>query len=587
MKSAPKALAAGVGLVVAGAVLVEALLLAGLQPLSPIGWPSVGMLAAAALSGLWGLAGGVAALLVYYAFNLAVPARFPEFFSSAFQTLNWSAGIALLSVAVLLVRRELYLRRKYEAASRESEQRLRVITDNVPGLVAYVDAGERYRFANRVYETWLGIPRAEIAGRSVRQVWGERLYRLIKPNIERALRGERVTDEYTLVHHGIERHVLASYVPDLDAEGKVQGYFLLGTDVSLLAAAQAELRAARERLEAALDGSSVALWDADLRSGRVYLSEAWARLIDAPEAETVVEVQSLIALMHPDDVEPAVRASIETMKGVRTVYAAEHRVRARSGEWRWLLSRGRVTERDPLTGRALRMIGTNVDITERKRQEEALQSAAHTDPLTGLANRMLLDDRLRLALARSRRSGTHIAVLFLDIDHFKEVNDGFGHALGDALLKEFAARLRACLRATDTVARLGGDEFVVLLEDLRDPAYAAVVAEKILGAMRAPVRLEGRELAVTTSIGVACADSGSDAEQLLRLADAALYEAKAAGRDTARTAFPGTRIAAARSTDRGANDAESEKQAVERDPAVDGGPRLREEGVPRLREDGP
>ncbi len=227
------------------------------------------MLAAAALSGLWGLAGGVAALLAYYAFNLAVPARFPEFFASAFQTLNWTAGIALLSAAVILARRELLLRRKYEAASRESEQRLRVITDNVPGLVAYVDAGERYRFSNRLYESWLGIPRDEIAGRSVREVWGERLYPQIKPNIERALRGERVTHEYTLVHHGIERHVLASYVPDLDAAGKAQGYFLLGTDVSLLAAAQAELRAARERLEAALDGSSVALWDADLRSGRV------------------------------------------------------------------------------------------------------------------------------------------------------------------------------------------------------------------------------------------------------------------------------------------------------------------------------
>src|SRR5688572_22181134 len=151
MKSAPKALAAGVGLVAAGALLVEGLLLAGLQPLSPIGWPSLGMLAAAALAGLYGLAGGATALIAYYVVNLALPGRFPEFFASVFQTLNWTAGIALLSAAVLLVRRELLLRRKYEAASRESEQRLRIITDNVPGLVAYVDAGERYRFSNRVY----------------------------------------------------------------------------------------------------------------------------------------------------------------------------------------------------------------------------------------------------------------------------------------------------------------------------------------------------------------------------------------------------------------------------------------------------
>ncbi len=573
MKSAPKALAAGVGLVAAGALLVEGLLLAGLQPLSPIGWPSLGMLAAAALAGLWGLAGGATALIAYYVLNLAMPGRFPEFFASVFQTLNWTAGIALLSAAVLLVRRELLLRRKYEAASRESEQRLRIITDNVPGLVAYVDAGERYRFSNRVYETWLGIPRAQIAGRSVREVWGERLYALNKPNIERALRGERVTHEDTLGHHGIERHVLASYVPDLDAEGKAQGYFLLGTDVSLLAAAQAELRAARERLEEALDGSSVALWDADLRSNRVYLGEAWARMIGAPEGETVTEVQSLIALMHPDDVEPAVRASIETMKGMRAVYAAEHRVRSSSGEWRWLLSRGRVTERDPLTGRALRMIGTNVDITDRKRQEEALQSAAQTDPLTGLANRMLLGDRLRLALARSRRSGAHLAVLYLDIDRFKEANDRCGHSVGDALLREFAARLRACLRATDTVARVGGDEFVVLLEGLAEPAFAELVAAKILDAMRSPMRLEGREIAVTTSIGVACGNGASDAEALLRLADGALYQAKECGRNTAR--FAGHADCIARSTNQELADAESESEVDERDPTSAGRPRLR------------
>ncbi|HKX38507.1 MAG TPA: GGDEF domain-containing protein, partial [Burkholderiales bacterium] len=212
-------------------------------------------------------------------------------------------------------------------------------------------------------------------------------------------------------------------------------------------------------------------------------------------------------------------------------------------------SRGRVTERDPLTGRALRMVGTNVDITERKRLEEALQSAAQTDPLTGLANRLLLDDRLRLALARSRRSGAHLAVLYLDIDRFKEANDRFGHSVGDALLREFAARLRACLRATDTVARVGGDEFVVVLEDLAEPAYAELVAAKILEAMRAPMRLEDRELSVTTSIGVAYGNGASDGAELLKLADGALYDAKASGRDRARLASPGTRIALARSTD--------------------------------------
>jgi len=288
-------------------------------------------------------------------------------------------------------------------------------------------------------------------------------------------------------------------------------------------------------LEKALDGSSVALWDADLRTGRAYLSEAWSQILGTPRAETVVHVDKLLALMHPEDVEPVRRAFIETMKGLRPAYAAEHRVRSADGEWRWILSRGRVTERDPRTGKALRMIGTNLDITDRKRIEEALQSVAQSDPLTGVANRMLLMDRLGRALSRARRNASQVAVLYLDIDRFKRVNDSLGHAAGDALLKAFAGRLTACVRTTDTVARLGGDEFVVLLEDLKDGASALRIADKILEAMRAPISVDGQEVLITTSIGIAQA-AGEDEGALLKRADAALYDAKAGGRNGFRVA---------------------------------------------------
>jgi diguanylate cyclase (GGDEF)-like protein/PAS domain S-box-containing protein len=296
-----------------------------------------------------------------------------------------------------------------------------------------------------------------------------------------------------------------------------------------------ELNEARERLEKALDGSSVALWDTDLRTGRVYLSEAWSQIMGAARAETVVHIDELFALMHPDDLEPARRASVETMKGLRPSYGAEHRVRAADGEWRWILSRGRVTERDPQTGKAVRMIGTNLDITDRKRIEEALQSVAQSDPLTGVANRAVLMDRLGLALSRARRNASHAAVLYLDIDGFKQINDGLGHAAGDALLKAFATRLAACVRTTDTVARVGGDEFVVLLEDVKDGGNAIRVAQKILDAVRAPMSLESREIVITTSIGIA---QGADEDEgsLLKRADAALYDAKAGGRNAFRVA---------------------------------------------------
>ena len=421
--------------------------------------------------------------------------------------------------------------KEVELALRQSEERLRVIADNVPALVSYVDTAERYAFNNRVYEEWLGLPREQITGRTVRDVWGEERYRELQPNIARALRGERVTYEYTVGEPGAERHVLTSYVPELDAGGRVKGFFVLGSDITAQAAARSELHAARERLERALGGSSAALWDADLRTGRVFLSEAWAEMLGAPAGDTLTSFNELAALVHPDDLEEGRGLLVETMKGKRTAYANEHRVRARSGEWKWILSRGRVTERDLATGRASRMIGTNLDITDRKRMEEALQSAAHSDPLTGLANRMLLMDRMGVALARARRSGGACALLYIDIDRFKQVNDSLGHAAGDALLKDFAARLRDCVRQSDTVARLGGDEFVVLLEDLKDAPAATRVAEKMLESARVPVHADGREIRVSTSIGIALGSDDGDGAAWLKRADAALYLAKNGGRD--------------------------------------------------------
>ena len=536
----------GVCLGLAGVVLIEGLFTAGLRPLTPMAWPGLGALAGAALGGAAGFMGGSLVLGAYYLVNFIYPHRFPEFYGHPYSTVSWLLGLAAVGIAILAARprvlraaateAELASGRDLERALRESEQRLRVITDNLPALVSYVDGEERYGFHNRAHEQWLQLTAGDIAGRTLREVWGEARYALLKPNVERALRGEYVTHEYTVVQAGVERRVLATYVPDLDASGRARGFFVLGSDITQLADAQSELRRQRARLEAALDGSSAALWDTDLRTGRVYLSEAWADIVEAPRGDTVTTVTDLLALLHPDDVEPLKRISREVMKGAKPSYAIEHRVRTRQGEWRWIMSRGRVTERDPVSGRALRMIGTNFDITDRKRMEEALHSVALTDALTGLANRRLFHDRLTQALARARRADTRIGIVYLDLDGFKQINDSLGHAGGDAMLKDFGARLRAVVRASDTVARLGGDEFVVLLEDMKDPQHAARVAEKIIAECRRPSVVDGRELVATASAGVVVAAGDSEPEALLRRADAALYEAKRAGRNGYRAA---------------------------------------------------
>ncbi|MCD6042139.1 MAG: sensor hybrid histidine kinase, partial [Burkholderiales bacterium] len=208
----------GAGLTLVGVGIVEGLLVAGMPPLGPVGWPGLGALAGTALGGAAGLAGGALVLVAYFGVNLLLPGRFPEFFSHPHNTVSWLLALALVAGAILAARprllraaaaeAELSARRTYEEALRESEARLRIITDNLPALVSYIDAQERYRFNNRAYEEWLGMPRAEMAGRRVRDIWGEEVYARLKPSIERALRGERVSYEYAANEGGTERHVL-------------------------------------------------------------------------------------------------------------------------------------------------------------------------------------------------------------------------------------------------------------------------------------------------------------------------------------------------------------------------------------------
>ena len=302
----------------------------------------------------------------------------------------------------------MHARRQAEHALQVSEQRLRTITDNVPALIAYVGADQRYQFVNQAFAAWFASGREAIVGCTAHEILGEHAYQCAHPYIAAALRGEHIRYERTTVKGTTENVWQVTYVPEWDAHQQVRGFFALLTD-----------------------------------------------------------------------------------------------------------------------------------ITDTKQHAAQLEALALSDALTGLPNRRLLKDRIGQAIAHARRHDTVMAVLFLDLDGFKTINDTLGHDMGDLLLQQVAQRLVGAVRAEDTIARLGGDEFVICLARLTAPEDAGVVAAKLIRTVAYPYALQGQEGHVTVSIGIALYPQSGDTDAaLMHAADAALYAAKHAGKNVYRWAPP-------------------------------------------------
>jgi diguanylate cyclase (GGDEF)-like protein/PAS domain S-box-containing protein len=428
-------------------------------------------------------------------------------------------------------------RTEAEASLRESEHRVRMITDNTPALIGYVDSDLRYRYANATYLEWFGRRPEDMIGRSMRDMLGDTAYAVREPHIREALAGREATFDVAPAVSGFNRYAHTRYVPDRRPDGSVAGFYVLASDVTALKMSEEQLRESEKQLSLALEGSELALFDWNIRTGEVFLSEQWSVILGGKPELTHTTFAALEQITHEDEKPFLQRAFRDALKGVKSHYQAEHRVRTNNGAWIWIHSHGQVTARDP-DGYATRMVGTSADVTERKRAEyelarsrTELERAAWYDALTGLPNRNLLLDRLEQVLARSRRSRQLPALFYLDLDGFKAINDSMGHAAGDSLLKQFAERLRKAVRTSDMVARMGGDEFVVLVEDLRDAADADAIANTVVETAREEFTIESKLLRVTTSIGIAFTRGETSGAELLKRADAALYQAKRAGRD--------------------------------------------------------
>jgi diguanylate cyclase (GGDEF)-like protein len=292
-----------------------------------------------------------------------------------------------------------------------------------------------------------------------------------------------------------------------------------------------EIRLSEERYAIALRAANDGIWDWDLRDGRVYFSERCLELLGIPGAPSDGVLDLWLDRVHPSDAAGLRSALADHAAGTTASFEHQHRVLGATGAgFGWVLVQGSVVRDEH--GNAVRMVGSLSDIDDRRRHEERLRRAALFDPLTGLPNRALFLDRLGQAVAAAqRRPSHHYAVLFLDLDGFKFVNDGLGHHAGDLLLQVVARAITGSLRESDTGARFGGDEFAILLDSVSDLADVPVIAERLQRRLATPLLLDGQEVVVSASIGIALSSAGyTSTEDVLRDADAAMYRSKARGR---------------------------------------------------------
>jgi diguanylate cyclase (GGDEF)-like protein/PAS domain S-box-containing protein len=392
----------------------------------------------------------------------------------------------------------------------DDELRLyRTVLETSGELIWSLDREGRWASLNRLAARRIyGREAADLIGRPFTEVVAHELRERDYAVFRRVLEGQALFDHET-------RHVRSDGAPvDLsfnavalrDGQGRVLGAAGTARDITERKRAAAALHETVAKLRLAVEAADLHYWEWDARSGQLH----WGRTPG----------------FAPEDGEGVLRAAIARGEP----FEIEYRVPGTDGSAQWVAARG--APMSDAAGAVQRVIGVSQDISARKAREEAVRFLAYHDSLTGLPNRRLLDDRLAQAIHLAQRRDRKLAVMLVDLDEFKQVNDSLGHRAGDAVLREVAQRLALCVRKADTLARHGGDEFVVVMSDVQAEADCKLVAEKVLRSLAAEFRVEDRALALGASIGISLfpTDAG-DGDALLRNADAAMYRAKQLGRN--------------------------------------------------------
>lgn len=445
-------------------------------------------------------------------------------------------AVPLPNGGVVRTMTDISLQRSIEDMVQESERRYRLLAENASDVIIYSDLQTIRRYVSPASKAVFGFEPEELVGTKAIDFVHPDDLATFKDSLELI---SSVSDKIVWRQRQAHRDgswvwIEASAKQTRARDGTPDGYVACLRDITDRKAVEDALRDSEERLSLALDSGSDGVWDLNPRTGEVQVSGAWVSLMGYGDGGLPLETVAWEALTHPDD-RDRLRDSLSSyILGRTPIFECEYRLRNKAGAYVWTHARGKVVARDA-RGRALRVVGTNIDVTRRKEAEKLIAHMALHDGLTDLPNRTLFKDRLQRTAAEASRAARGFAVLACDLDGFKAINDSLGHPIGDAVLKVISHRLTSVIRDCDTVARLGGDEFALILGHLEDSQDAAATARRVIEVISEPIEVDGRSTNVGVSIGIAWGSGDKvDVEALFKSADVALYRAKDSGGNTFR-----------------------------------------------------
>jgi diguanylate cyclase (GGDEF)-like protein/PAS domain S-box-containing protein len=416
-------------------------------------------------------------------------------------------------------------RKRAEAATLAAKDQFQAVLDAVPGCVSWFSSDLRYLGINRYLAATFNVRAEDFVGRELG-------FMASSPGFSEFVQ-EFITSSLTESSVEIAARVgeaVRSYLVVAQKYAQNQAAVVVGIDITDRLEVEEALRESQERYALAVQGANDGLWDWNLKTDEIYFSPRWQEMLGYRDGEIGDRPSEWFDRVHPEELDWLKAQLAAHLDGLSLHFEIEHRMQHKDGTYCWMLSRGLAVRDQAQT--AYRMAGSQTDITKRKLAEEQLLHDALHDSLTGLSNRALFLDRLGQAIERAKRQqGYQFAVLFLDLDRFKVVNDSLGHKVGDQLLVAIARRLERCIKFGDTMARLGEDEFTILIEDIKDVSDATRLADRIHLDLQSPFNVNGQDVFTTASIGIALNDPKYDRpEDVLRNADTAMYRAKTLGR---------------------------------------------------------